>query len=173
MVTSPKAISPVQMVRMEPFRFQIRAGYALRKGSRMPSKKAPTRKARTTKSIRKAHRGQADRTSRTNALSTYRKKRHFDVTNEPAPEVRHHKRSKALEFVVQKHDATRLHYDHRIEIDGAMMSWAVPKGPSYDPSVKRLAVETEDHPMAYNEFEGRIPDGEYGAGDVLVWDRGT
>ena len=116
-------------------------------------------------------------------LATYRAKRNFDKTPEPAPESsptraakgkkRRKEKSRALEFVVQKHDATRLHYDVRLEIDGAMMSWAVPKGPSYDPSVKRLAVETEDHPMSYNAFEGRIPDGEYGAGDVLIWDRGT
>jgi bifunctional non-homologous end joining protein LigD len=108
-------------------------------------------------------------------LAAYRKKRDFDATPEPAPEQRSASKraNRALEFVVQKHDATRLHYDVRIEIAGAMMSWAVPKGPSFDPSVKRLAVETEDHPMAYNRFEGRIPDGEYGAGDVLVWDRGT
>jgi len=108
-------------------------------------------------------------------LATYTAKRHFGVTPEPHPgEMRaSRKRAAALEFVVQKHDATRLHFDVRIEIAGAMMSWAVPKGPSFDPTVKRLAVETEDHPMAYNRFEGRIPDGEYGAGDVLIWDRGT
>lgn len=106
-------------------------------------------------------------------LSSYRRKRDFAVTPEPTPERVRRKRNRALEFVVQKHDATRLHYDVRLEIDGAMMSFAVPKGPSYDPAVKRLAIETEDHPMAYNAFEGRIPEGEYGAGDVLVWDRGT
>jgi bifunctional non-homologous end joining protein LigD len=109
-------------------------------------------------------------------LKTYRAKRDFNASPEPAPgpvasEVG--AGATALEFVVQKHDATRKHYDVRIEIAGAMMSWAVPKGPSYDPSVKRLAIETEDHPMEYNRFEGRIPDGQYGAGDVLIWDRGT
>jgi bifunctional non-homologous end joining protein LigD len=112
-------------------------------------------------------------------LATYRKKRDFSVTPEPSPSsspVRGKKEKKAghpLEFVVHKHDATRMHYDLRLEISGAMASWAVPKGPSYDPAVKRLAVETEDHPMDYNRFEGRIPDGAYGAGDVLLWDKGT
>jgi len=121
-------------------------------------------------------------------LATYRAKRRFAVTPEPPPEPAiqraptlrssqgppgEGKKTAELAFVVQKHDATRLHYDVRLEVEGAMVSWAVPKGPSYDPSVRRLAVQTEDHPISYNAFEGRIPDGEYGAGDVLVWDRGT
>jgi bifunctional non-homologous end joining protein LigD len=116
--------------------------------------------------------------SRTDRLAKYEAKRRFDVTPEPAPGARQSSQGavragKKTAFVVQKHDARRLHYDVRLEIDGAMASWAVPKGPSYDPTVRRLAVQTEDHPMEYNAFEGRIPDGEYGAGDVLLWDRGV
>jgi bifunctional non-homologous end joining protein LigD len=106
------------------------------------------------------------------ALARYRAKRDFAVTPEPSPEVAPRAAAGQRAFVVQKHDATRLHYDVRLEIAGAMMSFAVPKGPSYDPSVKRLAVETEDHPISYNDFEGEIPHGEYGAGPVIVWDRG-
>jgi bifunctional non-homologous end joining protein LigD len=109
-------------------------------------------------------------------LATYEAKRRFDVTPEPRSSQAGaplEKKAAALAFVVQKHDARRLHYDFRLEVDGAMVSWAVPKGPSYDPSVRRLAVQTEDHPMEYNAFEGRIPDGQYGAGDVLIWDQGS
>ena len=106
-------------------------------------------------------------------LETYERKRHFDVTPEPPPDAPARRRASAPTFMVHKHHARRLHYDLRLEIDGVLASWAVPKGPSYDPAVKRLAVETEDHPIAYGAFEGRIPDGEYGAGDSLIWDRGT
>jgi bifunctional non-homologous end joining protein LigD len=104
-------------------------------------------------------------------LEVYRDKRDFAKTPEPAPDAGSQP-NRALRFVVQKHDAGRLHHDVRLEIAGVMMSFALPKEPTYDPKVKRFAVETEDHPIAYNTFEGRIPEGNYGAGDVIVWDSG-
>lgn len=102
------------------------------------------------------------------ALSKYNAKRRFGVTQEPHGRLG--KRGSA--FVIQKHDATRLHYDLRLQLDGVMKSWAVTRGPSLVPGEKRLAVQVEDHPIEYNKFEGTIPKGEYGGGTVMVWDRG-
>ena len=135
--------------------------------------------------------------SRYGVLAEYNRKRDFAVTPEPSgapaggsrakrgsgaggrsPGARDSKgaresRSARLQFVIQKHRAGHLHYDFRLEHEGAMLSWAVPKGPSLDPSVRRLAMQTEPHPMDYNHFEGVIPEGEYGGGTVMIWDHGT
>jgi bifunctional non-homologous end joining protein LigD len=114
-------------------------------------------------------------------LEEYRHKRDFKKTSEPAGgtgqaakrSAKIKREAKELEFVIQKHAATRLHFDLRLELDGVMKSWAVPKGPSADPTIKRLAMQVEDHPIEYNTFEGTIPKGEYGGGTVMLWDRGT
>ena len=134
----------------------------------MPKKAARSRAA-------SARTGSAKPTKSTGSsesqLAEYRRKRDFSRTAEPKGGSAHSKQK--LGFVIQKHAARNLHYDLRLELDGVMKSWAVPKGPSLDPSVKRLAMEVEDHPIEYNKFEGAIPQGEYGGGTVMLWDRGT
>ena len=106
------------------------------------------------------------------ALEQYRKRRRFGVTSEPRGKTPR-RRTRQLAYVIQKHRATAVHYDFRLEWKGVMLSWAVPKGPSLDPKDKRLAMPTEDHPLEYNKFEGIIPEGEYGGGTVMIWDRGV
>src|ERR1700691_5995162 len=107
----------------------------------------------------------------TKKLAKYQSKRDFSTTAEPSGK-RKAAPSKRLRFVIQKHAATRLHYDFRLELDGVFKSWAVTRGPSLDPRERRLAVEVEDHPLDYGDFEGTIPKGQYGGGTVQLWDRG-
>jgi bifunctional non-homologous end joining protein LigD len=111
------------------------------------------------------------------SLQEYRRKRHFTATPEPPGGRRPARGRRAaaprLHYVIHKHRARTLHYDFRLEWNGVLLSWAVPKGPSTDPGTRRLAVRVEDHPLDYRKFEGRIPEGEYGAGTVVIWDEGT
>jgi bifunctional non-homologous end joining protein LigD len=146
------------------------------RGTKAPAKKVAVKEAKpAAKSTAKAGEAEPAPTDEPAPLERYNSKRNFDITAEPAGVVpRKRVEGKGeLQFVIQKHWASHLHYDFRLELGGVMVSWAVPKGPSYDPAIKRMAIHVEDHPISYNTFEGEIPKGQYGGGTVIIWDRGT
>jgi bifunctional non-homologous end joining protein LigD len=140
-----------------------------RKKTRVTARKSSAKKEPAQK--RRASKGSPRR--KTSSLAAYHAKRDFSKTAEPSGTDVTAGHGTSLRFVIQKHAASHLHFDLRLELDGVMKSWAVPKGPHYDPSVRRLAMEVEDHPIEYNSFEGTIPKGEYGGGTVMIWDRGV
>jgi bifunctional non-homologous end joining protein LigD len=143
-----------------------------RPATKAATKKAATRKATAKKTAAKKAATKKAAPATRAKLTRYRQKRDFAKTAEPSGDKPAASR-RALRFVIQKHAASHLHFDWRLELDGVMKSWAVPKGPSVVPGVRRLAMEVEDHPISYNTFEGTIPAGEYGGGTVMLWDRGT
>lgn len=136
------------------------------------AKRAAARKKKTGAATRRMS-SRPRASSAADPLSRYKAKRDFEKTAEPSGARRRVSKAGQLAYLIQKHDASRLHYDFRLEWNGTLMSWAIPKGPSENPDDKRLAVHVEDHPVDYGGFEGTIPEGEYGGGTVMLWDRGT
>jgi DNA ligase D-like protein (predicted 3'-phosphoesterase) len=151
---------------------KARAKAGVKRTSKQPAKTVRQPVAKKTGAKRPTSKAGSRVAAKAAPLAEYNAKRDFSKTKEPTGKVPKAK-GKTLHFVIQKHAASHLHYDFRLELDGVMKSWAVPKGPSLDPSVRRLAMEVEDHPISYNTFEGTIPQGEYGGGTVMLWDRGT